>query len=71
MSDVRFNSFSAFSAFFRMFFIFLSVKLFVPFPMRHWSVPGVAQVVEATYNVDVHEKEIVGNKEYLIFDAFL
>ena len=68
VSDVSFNSLSAFSACFKMFFI-LIVLVSCPsglLPCAACIVFTFAQVVESSYDVDVHKKEIVGDEKYLV-----
>ncbi len=69
VSDVSFNSLSAFSACFKMFFI-LTVLVSCPsglLPCAACIACALVQVVESSYDVDVHEEEIVGDEKYLVF----
>ena len=72
VSDVSFNSLSAFSACFKMFFI-LTVLVSCPsglLPCAACIAFALVQVVESSYDVDVHEEEVVGDEQELVLYLF-
>lgn len=72
VSDVSFNSLSAFQLVSNVFI--LTVLVSCPsglLPCAACIAFALVQVVESSYDVDVHEEEIVGDEKYLVFICFI